>query len=85
MSDIQKQIDGIVAGIKADAYRQGWCDAMTALRKAALQVRYDCPILELPDGQGFAMLTGDPLLSRNPAPDAAPPGLGSSGAFVLRR
>ena len=50
MSNAQQQIDAIVARIRAEAYRQGWQDAMTALRKAALRVRYDCPTIEYPNG-----------------------------------
>lgn len=37
------QIDALVAKIKEDAYRQGWSDAITALRRAALNLRYTYP------------------------------------------
>jgi len=54
--DTQRQIERVVADIRAEAYRRGWSDALKALRKAALEVSYACPVIELPDKQGFAGL-----------------------------
>jgi len=30
----------------AEAYQRGWCDAMTVLRKQALETRYLCPAID---------------------------------------
>ncbi len=84
MNNAEQQIDAVVARIRGEAYRQGWQDAMTALRKAALQVRYDCPAIEYPNG--FAGLP-EHWQARTMAVDAAPPCWtpGMTGTFRISR
>ena len=42
---IDQKIENIVAEIRARAYKQGWHDAMKELRRRALEVGYDCPLM----------------------------------------
>ncbi len=51
----EQQIRDAVAQIHAAGYRDGWHDAMTELRKAALHTRYNCPVMEHPS-QGYIWL-----------------------------
>lgn len=63
MTKANPELDRLLNDIVLTAYRQGWADAMTELRKVALRVRYDVP-RQFPPGitGGLVLNNGDPQL-----------------------